>query len=743
MTMKPARTFALALALTMLGALPGLAAGEITVSGGGWGHGIGMSQHGAQVLANQGKTAHQITAHFYTGSSIGKVGQGAVVGHPDPLRIGVGQKLTFAEFVPVGGPLQLCLNGACTTAQPGVSHSFRAGGQGICQFYRGPNPVGNAGSCNAAITVSPGIRASFPAYNRVYGRGHIVFVPAPGGTFHLLVQVTLEQYLYGLGEMPSAWHIEALKAQAIAGRTYAVQKAWTYRDPANPTTQNRMTACGCHLYATTLDQAYVGWAKEGEGNGYGARWKSAVDASAGQVIIHPSTGGRAIEAYYFSATGGRTEDNEDIWGGTPRTYLRSVSDPGARNWTAWGDPPKVFSKTQFASRLGFSSIWSAQFASKYSSGSPSSVVVTGVKAGSTTSQSFTGTQLKALLGLRSHYVSSITGFLPSAFANFVEGDFDGDNIDETAAFSTVDGAWWVFDRSGSQLVGRPFGSASPSGWTKVVSGDFNGDGRTDIGMYHGASGAWWVGVSSGTKFNFQRWALYATKSGWGPQFVGDFNGDGKDDIANFFAANGTWWVSRSTGSGFATQRWATFSSRTGWKTHIVGDFNGDQRDDFASYHTSNGTWWVSASTGSSFTLGMWADFSSASGWTTQLAGDFSGDGKADIANYYPSNGTWWVSRSTGGAFSTTRWATFSAKTGWAPQLVGDFNEDGRHDIANFNTNNGTWWVSASTGSAFTTTKRGSLSPGTGWTGQMAGDFDGDGDDDLANYYGANRSYWIR
>lgn len=739
--MKPVFTLTIAFLLALVGVLPAVAAGEITVDGGGWGHGIGMSQYGAQALANQGESAQEITAHFYSGSSIGNVGQGAVTGHPDPLRIGVGQKMTFVEFSPVGGALQLCLGTQCASAAAGVVHSFRYTPSGTCQFWRGPNPI-LSGACNGSINVSPTVRASFPAFNRQYGRGQILFVPA-AGSFHLLVQVTLEQYLYGLGEMPSSWHIEALKAQAIAGRTYAVQKAWTYRDPNSATTQNRMAACGCHLYATTLDQAYVGWAKEGEGNGWGPRWRSAVDATAGQVVIHPSTAGRAIEAYYFSATGGRTENNEDVWGGTARSYLRSVVDPGSRKWSAWGDPPETFSKAQFAAELGFSSVWSAQFGSRYVSGSPASVVVTGVKGGVTTSQSFSGNQLRTLLGLRSHYVTSITGFLPSSFTHFVEGDFDGDNKDETAAFSAVDGSWWVFDKSGAELIGRPFANASPGGWTRVVSGDFNGDDLTDVAMYHGSTGAWWVGVSNGSKFTFVRWALFSTKTGWSPQAVGDFNGDGRDDIANYHAASGNWWVSRSTGSGFSTALWTSFSTRSGWKTHIVGDFNGDGSDDLASFHPSNGTWWVSRSTGGAFTTTKWADFTTASGWSTQITGDFNADGRDDIANFYPGSGSWWVSTSSGSALTTSKWADYTTNTGWGPQLVGDFDKDGRADIANFHSSNGAWWVSRSTGSLFTTSLRGSLSPATGWSGQMTGDFDGDGDSDLSNYYSGNRTWWVK
>jgi hypothetical protein len=65
--------------------------------------------------------------------------------------------------------------------------------------------------------------------------------------------------------MPSSWHPEALRAQAIAGRTYATRKVQA----------GIQAACGCHLGATPADQVYAGWAKEGEPT-FGIKWVDAV-----------------------------------------------------------------------------------------------------------------------------------------------------------------------------------------------------------------------------------------------------------------------------------------------------------------------------------------------------------------------------------------------------------------------------------------------------------------------------------
>ena len=67
---------------------------------------------------------------------------------------------------------------------------------------------------------------------------------------------------------------------------------------------------------------------------WGKRWAAAVDATAGTVLTHPETGDAIIATYYSSSTGGATENNEDVWGGNPRPYLRSVDDH-------WATDPQV------------------------------------------------------------------------------------------------------------------------------------------------------------------------------------------------------------------------------------------------------------------------------------------------------------------------------------------------------------------------------------------------------------------
>ena len=155
----------------------------------------------------------------------------------------------------------------------------------------------------------------------------------------LVLTIDPQDYLYGLGEVPSSWPMSALKTQAIAARTYAFTKA--------AVSQHR-AVCDCALYASSYDQVYSGWDKEGGVDG--DRWVSAVNQTDDQVVLN---GGQTIQAFYMSSSGGYTENNENVWGGTPIDYLRGVCDPGdytAENPNAIWE--RTFTTAQVTGHLG-------------------------------------------------------------------------------------------------------------------------------------------------------------------------------------------------------------------------------------------------------------------------------------------------------------------------------------------------------------------------------------------------------
>jgi stage II sporulation protein D len=121
--------------------------------------------------------------------------------------------------------------------------------------------------------------------------------------------VELENYIRGVvpNESPASWPLEALKAQAVAARSYALGT-----NSGNPVFDQ---------YDTVASQVYGGYSTET------ARSNRAVARTSGEVLRYD---GRVIVAYFHSTSCGYTENNENVWGGEPRPYLRGVRDPWDR-----------------------------------------------------------------------------------------------------------------------------------------------------------------------------------------------------------------------------------------------------------------------------------------------------------------------------------------------------------------------------------------------------------------------------
>lgn len=312
----------LATTVLLLAALaPSPAAGqdEFTFYGSGFGHGLGMSQWGAFGLARDGWGAQRILTHYYSGTQVGAEGAG-----PARLRIGLVQGRESVRLEAQEDQVQLRLGsrtGAVVGTIPaGQTWRVRVAGD----EYRivdadGTNVdrVGGPDQPIFAVFQAQGARVRVPEALHTYNRGWIEFGLYSCGAacdLRLVLSITPQEYLYGLGEVPSSWPVPALQAQAIAARTYAFTKA--------AASQHR-PVCDCALYASSFDQVYAGWDKEGGVDG--DRWVSAVDATEDEVVM---SGGSTIQAFYMSSSGGHTENNENVWGGEPIDYLRGVCDPG-------------------------------------------------------------------------------------------------------------------------------------------------------------------------------------------------------------------------------------------------------------------------------------------------------------------------------------------------------------------------------------------------------------------------------
>ena len=625
-------------ALVLSVPLAASAADEVVVRGGGWGHGIGMSQYGARAMAEDGKTAEEITSHFYTGSTSATVGEGSLVGHADPLRIGIIQKETDFAFEPVNGPVALCAGEECMwTALPGdgLDWSYRSDGEGYCQFYNGDVPLGNKGPCVGELTWTdqPNTRVTVPQINRTYARGQILLRPAPDGLFHVLVELDLEEYLYGLAEMPSSWPAEALKAQAIAGRTYALYKAWIWRKIGTGSESTsgelrRVEDCACHLYSTTHDQSYKGWAKEGEFGGgvdWGAKWVAAVDATAGEALTHSASGGRALQAFYSSSTGGATENNEDVWGGSPVPYLRSVTDPGATTWS------ESFTRDKFAQALDLICVGRADITGTFVSGSPSQITIEGSDASRPVVTTYTGREFRSALGLRSHYVTSVEGLQLGP-----TGGAEGDHL---LKYRSSDGAYWYQDVDAAGCTLRLIrASEFEADWTHVEAIDLDGDDDEELLFYRSSDGRYEYRSlnADGTLGSVRSEGNWAP--GWTAVEPVRFEGDARDELMFYRVSDGrfAYYDIKVNGEIGTAVRVGYFGP--GWTSSEPLDINGDGIDEMFFYRKGDGrfAYYYLRSDGTIGHSVRKGNF--GTGWDIIEPTDFDGDATDEMLYYRVSDG---------------------------------------------------------------------------------------------------------
>lgn len=281
-----------AVVITTASAQPAPPAGVLgeasfVVSGRGYGHGVGMSQFGAYGMAKAGRSYEEILRHYYTGIELGRSSTREV-----RVLLAEGRRaVTIASAVPFTirdaagtiyrlppGPLTLRPDLELPAAEP---------------------PVAAA----APLVVRPGKTTPLSLDGQPY-RGRLQVV-AQSGFLRVINFVALESYLQGVvaGEMPHSWPLEALRAQAVAARSYALA--------------NLVEGKPFDLYADVRSQVYLGIAGERP------RTSEAVQTTAREVVYY---GGTVASTLYFSSSGGKTASASDVFG-TPIPYLVSRPDP--------------------------------------------------------------------------------------------------------------------------------------------------------------------------------------------------------------------------------------------------------------------------------------------------------------------------------------------------------------------------------------------------------------------------------
>ena len=339
---------------------------EFSFVGSGYGHGVGLSQIGARGMALAGESATAILQHYYTDVEVGPVVDTQTV------RINIAHQVTNLRlrtddpnsYVRVFVRDQALLEAPARTSLTFALHDglvtlTTTQGKRVSTFS-------NLESITVrwSDTISLFQQSGFSRYK--YGEIAISIVRAAKIGARLEVTNSLrlgDEYLYGVSEVPSLWPTEALKAQAIASRTYALFRAATYRP-----------SCDCNMYATHTDQVFVGVAKIAEPKA-GALWKAAVDATAG---IAMTSNGSYFPAYFFSSSAGVTETAKNAFG-TGTSFAQSVVDtpstsaklnPRFYSWRTTVAAPVI------ASAFGLPDVASLQVVAKNETGTVAKIVAT-------------------------------------------------------------------------------------------------------------------------------------------------------------------------------------------------------------------------------------------------------------------------------------------------------------------------------------------------------------------------------
>lgn len=335
-----------------------LATPAFVLTGGGYGHGVGMSQYGALAQAQAGRSYRDILAFYYRGADIGAapLAKVRVLVASGRRSVRIGSTVAFRVRDAASTVVQLPAGDLVVTPD------LKVAVDGIPTPLAGP------------LTFRPGKGAPLLVDGKGY-RGDLR-VSVVDGALQVVDHVGLDAYLLGVvpGEVPREWPGEALKAQAVAARSYALASLVKGRQ--------------WDLYADVRSQVYYGVGQEDPAT------TAAVKATRGEVLTYA---GKVVTAFYYSSSGGRTAASADVFG-VPVAYLQSVDDP-------WDDvspfhrwEPRAFTAAALGKAFGLTSAVTDVSAVETASGRPASVLLT-LRNGTTAE--FRAADVRARLGLRS------------------------------------------------------------------------------------------------------------------------------------------------------------------------------------------------------------------------------------------------------------------------------------------------------------------------------------------------------
>jgi stage II sporulation protein D len=592
----------------------------LTISGHGYGHRHGMSQWGAYGAAAVGKLSWQsILAFYYPGTRLTNLGNPTIRVRLDAVGSG-----TLYVFNVAG----LRLAGKALSGPSAGITQYRA--RSLSNGRLQVDALSSAGWKSYTSSASPAIFSSSSGLvdvklasgtRRTY-RGSIYANWASSTSLTSVSVLPMETYLRAVvpAEMPASWHPNAVRAQAVASRSYA-----NY-DRAHAPAGRTWDTCD-----TTSCQMYSGVPAE---NGAS---DAAVAATAGQALTY---GGTAAFTQFGAANGGWTAAGS-------QPYLPAKADPydGAIPNSANSWKTTITAASIQATWPSIGTYRQLRILSRDGHGQWGGRVLTAAIDGSNGSVAVSGATIASAFGLWSDWFIPTN---PRPAASYPR-DFNGDGKADVLAVVAGTGALRL--SAGNGASGWKSTSVIANGFqhfTKVfTAGTWNGGPSSDV-MVTLSDGSLWLypGTATGPLRS-----PYRIGYGWNVYNlifpVGDFDGDGHSDLMARLP-DGTLVLYSGNGSGGFLKTARNLGG--GWNAFTAvfspGDFNGDGTSDVIA-RTSSGLLYLYPGNGSGGWLQPrligrgWNGFS-----TIMSSGDFNGDGKSDVLArawdgtlwMYPGNG---------------------------------------------------------------------------------------------------------